>query len=371
MKYFECLTKIDGFDTVDDFIKEIIFEDTDFIVLSKSIYENYFKGKTKKAKVVFKGDYGQGEPTVTMMNAMIRDFMKSEYTRIFAIGGGAVIDMAKVLVVTQGEDVETLFKKEIEFDKHCELIAIPTTCGAGSEVSSISILEIESMKSKFGLADSKIRPDRAILIPQLLDNLPYKVFITSAIDGMIHAIESFLSSKSTIYTELFGCKAIEIYTDVMIGLRNNGGKLSQNDLKNCLLASNFAGIAFSNTGTGAVHALSYPLSGIYHIPHGEANALFLTQILDFYNHKNSNGKISYLRMLFSNKLECSSKDAFIKLGECLNDLIPLNSLSSYGMKTYEIELFTESVLKNQQRLLSNSYCELSKNDIIELYTKLF
>lgn len=371
MKYFECLTKIDGFDTAEEFISSITFKETDFIVLTKSIYHQYFKGRTGNAKIVFKSDYGQGEPTVTMMNAMIRDFIKGNYSRVFAIGGGAVIDMAKVLVVTQGEDAEVLFKKEVAFEKRCELVAIPTTCGAGSEVSSISILEIESMNSKFGLADSKIRPDYAILIPQLLENLPYHVFITSTIDGMIHAIESFLSAKSTIYTELFGCKAIELYIEIMNRLAIDNKIIRKENLKKCLLASNFAGIAFSNTGTGAVHALSYPLSGIYHVPHGEANALFLTNVLKLYDEKNKLGKISLLRTLLSNKLGCNQEETFSKLGELLNGLIPLNPLREYGMKDKDINEFADNVIKNQQRLLSNSYCELNEKDIIELYTKLF
>ena len=145
-------------------------------------------------------------------------------------------------------------------------------------------------------------------------------------------------------------------------------------LSKVLIASNYAGIAFNNAGVGAVHALSYPLGSIFHVPHGEANYQFFTEILKIYLNKKPDGKIKEFVNLFSRYLSQnnfnSGENFCDELESFLNKIIEKKALSSYGLKQEEILNISENIIKNQQRLLANNYAELSVSEIAEIYNKL-
>ncbi|MEG2298360.1 MAG: iron-containing alcohol dehydrogenase, partial [Anaerovoracaceae bacterium] len=286
MNKFKIIPTIEKYSTVKEMLAVESFTQEDLILTSKSSYEKYFQGKTNTADVIYKGDFGNGEPTEVMMDKIIKTIDYKKYQRIIAIGGGGVIDMAKVLLIAQGRPVEKIIEGGVLSKPKCSLIAIPTTCGSGSEMSNIAILGMEKIQSKLGLVYDELYPNRSIIIPELLENLPDRFFLTSAIDGMIHGIESYLSPKNNSYTELFSLKGLKLYMKGLKKIADHGIKIKDTLFDDFSLASNYTGIAFSNTGTGAVHAISYPLSGKYHVTHGEANALFLVEILKLYREKN-------------------------------------------------------------------------------------
>jgi len=247
---------------------------------------------------------------------------------------------------------------------------LPTTCGTGSEVTNISIAEITSKHTKMGLADDAIVADDAVLVPELLKGLPFKFYACSAIDALVHATESYVSPKSNPYTRLYCRAAIEIIIDVFQGIAANGPEYRFERLGDMLMASNYAGIAFGNTGVGAVHALSYPLGGSYHVPHGESNYQFFTEVFKLYNAKNPSGDIARLNDLLCVQLGVN-ENPYPVLDELLGKLIPKNKLRVYGMKPEEIQGFTSSVLQTQQRLLANNYVSLSEEEIREIYKVLY
>ncbi|MGB4984836.1 MAG: iron-containing alcohol dehydrogenase [Erysipelotrichaceae bacterium] len=371
MQLFRLIPQIEKYDNIDQLVEEYQFSDGDFFLVTKSVYNEAIKDKYNFKHIYFKNDYVLGEPDSDSMEQLINDFLSTKCQRIIAIGGGAVIDMAKILTIAyEGMDLLSIFQKKVQPNRLRDLIAIPTTCGAGSEVSNISILEMKAINSKLGLAIDEIFPTKAIIIPSLMRTIPYFNFITSSIDGLIHAIESYLSPKSNIYTNLYQFKAIEIYLNGFISLSNdkrNMGKL----LEEFLIASNFAGIAFSNTGTGAVHAISYPLSGKYHVTHGQANALFLTSVLNKYQELGCGSKLIELQKMIGNLLLCDCDKSFAQLDRLLKRLVEMPLLRDFGMLEEEIITFSDSVIINQQRLLSNSYLPLSKEDIVNIYRQLF
>lgn len=371
MRLFRLMPEILNYQEPADFVAELSPCESDFVFISKSTYTQYFSGLFGDATVAFKSDYAKGEPTDSDLNHLIHDFMQKPYKRIIAIGGGSVIDMAKSLTVTDGSDAVKLFQKETEIVKRRELIAVPTTCGAGSEVTNISILSIAAMESKFGLVVDEIFPDKAVLIGKLIQNLPDHFFITSAIDGLIHSIESYLSAKSNVYTELYSEKAILDYIRGFRRIASEGIGVKAAISNDFLIASNMAGIAFSNTGTGAVHAISYPLSGKYHVTHGEANALFLSAVLHLYEEKDNGTKLTLLKNILAQALDCDADASLSALKDLLEKIIALPALHTYGMQESEISLFANSVVENQQRLLSNSYIHVETEDIEKIYQQLF
>ncbi|RDY27269.1 iron-containing alcohol dehydrogenase [Romboutsia weinsteinii] len=371
MKLFMERTNIQKFDNVSEFVKEFKIGKEDFILVSKSLYEKYFKPLNLEATVICKNKYGTGEPTDIMMDMLLEDFNNSNCNRIIAIGGGAVIDMAKILVLKDGKSAEDIFTKRIPFEKIRPLIAIPTTCGAGSEVSNISVTEMTKMGTKLGIATDELYPDYAVLIPELITDLPYKFFATSAIDALIHAIESYMAPSANVYTEVFSKQAMEMIIDGFKIIAKDGKEARFNMLDRFLTASNLAGVAFSNASNGAVHAMSYPLSGCYHVPHGESNYLFFTAVFKEYMVKNSTGKISSLNKILSNILDCDADNVYEKMEELLDKIIERKKLREYGMIEDDIESFASSIVKNQQRLLSQGYVQFSQEELANIYRRLY
>jgi 4-hydroxybutyrate dehydrogenase len=180
-----------------------------------------------------------------------------------------------------------------------------------------------------------------------------------------------VSPKATPLTEIFSIKAIELILKGYIEILEKGKDHRTEIIENFVLGSNYAGIAFGNAGCGAVHALSYPLGGNYHVPHGEANYLFFTEIFKTYYKKNPEGKIKQLNKILSDILSCNTDSVYENLSKVLDKLLPRKPLREYGMKKEEIETFTDAVIDGQQRLLVNSCEPFSREDIINTYKSLY
>jgi 4-hydroxybutyrate dehydrogenase len=184
-------------------------------------------------------------------------------------------------------------------------------------------------------------------------------------------MESYVSPKSNPYTRLYCKAAIELILDVFTRIVEAGPNYRFERLEDMLMASNFAGIAFGNTGVGAVHALSYPLGGTYHVPHGEANYQFLTAVFQRYQAKQPQGRIEELNALLAGLLHTGPSAVYDRLDLLLGQLCAKNRLRSYGMQRAEIEAFADTVIQKQGRLLANNYVALSRDEIRDVYQSLY
>lgn len=371
MQLFKLRPAISRYASFAEFAKDIALGERDLVITNEFIYEPYMKSAGASCHYLFQEKYGAGEPSDKMMNAMLADVKGIAYDRVIAVGGGTIIDCSKVFALGGVDDVVDAFERKIPIKKAKELIIIPTTCGTGSEVTNISIAEIISKNTKMGLADDELLADSAVIIPELLTGLPYKFYVCSSIDALVHATESYVSPKSNVYTEIYAHAAIKTIIDVFKGLAKNGPEYRKERFEDMLVASNFAGIAFGNTGVGAVHALSYPLGGTYHVPHGESNYQFFTAVFELYEQKQPKGKIEVVNAILAEELGCKVGEVYVKLDELLGHLLSKNQLRTYGMKEAEIDGFTDSVLATQQRLLANNYVPLSRDEIRSVYQRLY
>lgn len=371
MKLLQLKQQIHKFECCKDFIEEFNVGQEDCIFTNKFLYETFLKNLNINCIYVFQEDYNLREPSDDIMDKIIRYVQDKGCKRIIGIGGGSIIDISKVLALKNITSTRELFEKSIPAVKARELIIVPTTCGTGSEVTNISIAEIKSKGTKLGLAVDELYADYAVLIPELVKGLPYEFFVYSSIDALIHAIESFVSPKANAYTEMFSVEAIKMIINGYKEVQKNGKDYRKNIIEEFLIASNYAGIAFGNAGVGAVHALSYPLGGKYHVPHGEANYQFFIEVFKFYKEKNPNGKIDKLNELLSSVLDVSKDKVYEGLEKLLGNMIEKKPLNKYGMKEEEIYSFPKSVLETQQRLLGNNYVEMKETDMIDIYKKLF
>ena len=370
-----------GFDTCKEFAEAFRLNRDDLILSNAYIYEPYFGCmENLNCHVIFQEKYGAGEPTDVMVDAILADAAKTSCKRVIAIGGGTVIDIAKVLAVSDGEGVDDLYDKAPDLEKKRELIIIPTTCGTGSECTNISVAIVKDEKdgvltggeTKLGLVSDDIIPNKVCLIPELLKTLPYKPFACSAIDALVHATESFLSPhRKTMTSELFSEKAMDVILKGFKLIDEKGQDARFEYMDQFVTASFYAGIAFLKAGCGPVHGMSFPLGGTYHVPHGESNYMLFGAIMDYYDEHKPDGEIMKFKELVSSILGCEVKDAIPEMNALLQRILPLRPLRDCGFTEADFKAFPLSVEANQQRLMTNAYYPFDLESEEAIYRKCY
>ena len=371
MKEIIWKPELHRFSSCKEFVEEFRLGASDLILTNEYIYQPYFRAMNLECAVLYQEQYGMGEPTDVMAEAILRDAAATGCNRVVAIGGGTVIDIAKVLAVGGGESIDELYGMAPELPKRRELVLIPTTCGTGSEVTNLSIIARTRLGTKLGLVSPAMYADHAVLIPQLLEGLPFGVFAASSIDALVHAVESSLSPRATPYTKLFGYKAIEMILHGYQRLVSEGREALHILLDDFLVASNFAGIAFGTAGCAAVHAMSYPLGGKYHVAHGESNYAMFTGVLKNYLELRQDGEIAVMNEFLARLLGCGTQAVYDRLEDLLNQLLPKRSLHEYGVTRQDLRDFTHSVITGHGRLMDNSFVPLDETRVLKIYTELF
>lgn len=374
MQALRVVPKIFYFDTFKEFHEEFKLGKGDILVTNAWMYEPYVAPLGIDIPVIYQEKYGAGEPTDEMMDAMKVEMDKYEYDRIIAFGGGTIVDICKVLACEIPDKAADLYTGKIEAKRIKELILVPTTCGTGSEVTNVAVASIPSLNLKKGIATEETYADAAVLIPESLAGLPDKVFATSSVDALIHAVESYLSPKASPFTEMFSEKAIAMIMNGYAKIIERGGNTKENRadlLKDFAIASNYAGIAFGNAGCGAVHALSYAHGGAFHIPHGEANFICFTEVFKMYMRKQPVGKIEKLNAMLADVMGCDVANVYDALDEFLGKILEKKPLKEYGMTEDQVAPFAKSTVDNQQRLLGNNYVPLTEAEIAEIFQNLY
>ncbi len=370
MKQFFVRPEIHKFGTCAEFVKEFNVGEGDLIFTNEYILHPAFDNLIFGADVLYQERYGKGEPSDEMVEAIMAD-IKKPYKRIIAIGGGTVIDIAKILVLKKVTPLLDLFDKKVKPEKVSQLIIIPTTCGTGSEVTNLSILALISRNTKMGLGCEEMFADHAVLIPELLQSLPFYVFATSSIDALIHAVESSVSPRATVYSDLFAHHAIEIIIAGYKRIVKEGKQVLPELMEDFLIASNYAGIAFSNAGCGAVHALSYPIGGTHHVPHGEANYEVFTGVFKKYKELKEGGSLEILNKRLARIFDCPVENVYDELENLLNNLIPKKHLHDYGITHEELKEFAHSVMLTQTRLMNQAFIPMTEEDVLDIYESLY
>ncbi|GHV63412.1 4-hydroxybutyrate dehydrogenase [Spirochaetia bacterium] len=352
-------------DNLQNFFKQWEVGPSDLIITNEYVLSPHLGGGKAPCDTLFQEQYGKGEPSDQMIDAMLKAGGGKEYGRIIAIGGGTIIDISKLFVFGSGLTCEGIFAGGAALPRKRKLIIIPTTCGTGSEVTGISIVEFKAKGTKIGLAVPALFADEAVLISSLLNTMPYEVFATSSIDALIHAVESYVSPKANDFTRAMGRSAIEKILAGYQGMK--GEKKLPEDKVSFLIASTLAGIAFGNAGCAAVHALSYPIGGGYHVPHGKANYMVFAEVFAAY--RSLKADLSPLEVVLKNALHDSSADIWKALFTLLDTVLGRQPLGELGVNEQTCAEMAASVIKNQQRLLANNPVKLSEEDIKKIYIR--
>ena len=211
------------------------------------------------------------DPSLSIVSDAIKTMVDLDATHIIGFGGGSAIDTAKGVIYFLRES------KRIEHN--IEFIAIPTTSGTGSEVTSVTVLTDEQKQTKHLIESDDILPDVAILDAEFTMSLPKSIIANTGIDVLTHIIEAYVAKGANEYSDALAEKSGDLLIKYLYESYSN----DKNDIarEKVHIASNLAGTAFNIAGVGLNHSIAHQIGGFYHIPHGLANAILLKEVIDF------------------------------------------------------------------------------------------
>jgi alcohol dehydrogenase len=200
---------------------------------------------------------------------------------VVAIGGGSPIDQAKAIamLVTNGGGARD-WQRHRPFDVDpLPLIAIPTTAGTGSEVTTVAVITDTERMFKMTLGDPRMAPVTALVDPELTVSVPSATTAATGMDALTHAIEGYTATIHNPLSDAMALQAMRLIAEHLVAAVDDGANLHARE--GMMYASTIAGCAFGNTDVGAVHCISEAIGGLYDTPHGVANSLFLPWVFAF------------------------------------------------------------------------------------------
>lgn len=278
------------------------------------------------------------DPSIDILQAGTAQFKRIKPDVIIALGGGSSLDAAKGIKATLEE----------YFQGHqIELIAIPTTSGSGSEVTSYAIISDPENGRKYPLIADALVPDYAILDPHLVLSVPRQVAVDTGMDVLTHAIEALVSTGANDFSDALAEKAIALTWQYLPKVfRDEQNIEPRTHMHN---ASCMAGMAFNSAGLGLVHGMAHAIGGMLHIPHGKINAMLLPLIIEFNAEHSPRAKQGYLRCATIMTLQATSEQQTIrKLSKGIRDInqhfgIP-KTLAELGIERATIEPLWQSLI---------------------------
>ena len=199
---------------------------------------------------------------------------------IVGLGGGSAMDAAKgiAILVSNGGRIKDFEGPDKIFRPLPPLVLCPTTCGTGSDVSQFAIINDTERRCKITIMSRCVAPDISLTDPDTLETLPDEYVCSTATDALSHALEAFFSVASTSLTDVHAIKALRIVSASLVSAVR---ERRPQDLENLAKASLHAGMAFSNSLLGIVHALAHPIGGLYDANHGSINAVLLPEVIKY------------------------------------------------------------------------------------------
>ncbi len=314
----------------------------------------------------------EGNPSTDTVDKATKKFLESGADFIIAFGGGSPLDTAKAVavlgtyggVITDYEGVGKVTGQVVP------MIAIPTTAGTGSEVTSFSVITDHSRNYKLTVGSEYLLPKVTILDPELITSVPERVAASCGVDAFVHALEAYLSLAASPFSDMMALRAMELIGKNILEYIDNRKDKSASEAM--LMGSLFAGIAFSHARLGNVHAMSHPVSAFFDVPHGLANAILLPTVVE-YNEETNPEKYYDIYCCLSRKpilKEAFAPHMLVEEIRAMNSKLGIpDNLKSVGVTSDKLETMTDDAMKSGNIKVNPRHT--SREDILNLYKKAY
>ena len=370
-------TAVNSTDQIVNLLGKNIFVITDEGLTELGLYDKTIKKLQSYSNInIF--NKVESDPSKSTLLKAFDEAADFKSTGVLGFGGGSSMDVAKLISLLLGsnQNIDTIWGVNNAKGPRIPLVLIPTTAGTGSEVTPISIITMDD-KEKKGVSSKLILPDLAILDPSLTINLPPNITASTGIDAMVHAIEAYTSinPNNNPISKMLSIEALKFLGSSIKTAVFEGHNI--NARSNMLFGSMLAGKAFANSPVAAVHALAYPIGGLFNISHGLSNSLVLPSVMKF-NSINEETKKNYANLapFVFKDLDNSKSDEIV----CNNFIDSLESLSKelklpYRLRDLEIpeeacKLMASEAMK-QTRLLVNNPRKIEESDAFNIYKSVW
>lgn len=314
------------------------------------------------------------EPPLTNVQEALAVAEEDHFDVLVGCGGGSAMDLTKAIsaLLENGGDLRSYFGIDKVPRPGRPMILIPTTSGTGSEVTRMSVLTDAEANLKKVIVSPNIQGRVAIVDPLLTVSAPPRLTASSGIDALIHAIEGYLAVSSNPFSDVLALEAIRLIAVNLVTAVADGQNLEAR--YSMSLGSLLAGAIINSAGTGAVHALAYPIGGEYHVPHGIANYLTLPQVMERLVPA-APGKFVRIAAAMGESIEgLSPEEAGIRAVRVMRRLGEATGLPTrlrdVGVAKERIPAMAEAAY-TEKRLLGNTPRELSVADIAAIYEAAF
>lgn len=313
------------------------------------------------------------EPAVSDVQKVVDETSQMDCDLIVAVGGGSTMDAAKLVSVLRGSvyTVGNLVKDSSLAVKNIKTVMCPTTCGTGSEATCNAIVAVPEEKLKVGIVNDEMIADYVILDPSLIEKLPRKIIASSGIDALAHCVECYTSNKANPFSDAFALEGAKL---IFVNIKKAYSEPDNIEAKNRMLIGAFyGGVAITSSGTTAVHALSYPLGGTYHIAHGVSNAILFVPVMNC-NLSSCADRLAAIcdavNPSFAEKAEIEkAKYVIDRISDIVSYTDIPKSLKSFGVPSSDLEFLVDSGSK-VTRLLNNNRKKLTLDDIRNIYRQV-
>jgi alcohol dehydrogenase class IV len=314
------------------------------------------------------------EPGLKLADQAVLLAKKNKADCVVGLGGGSALDIAKAasILLTNGGKAEDYLGLGKIKRQGVPKIMIPTTAGTGAEVTFTAVFINEKTNSKGGMNGDPLYPDAAILDPALTLSLPPHVTAATGIDAFTHALEAFVSTQAHVISDMYALEAIGLISNNLGAAYANGSNLEARSAM--LMGSLLGGKALATAGVGLVHAMAYPLGGMFNTAHGLANAVLLPYVVE-YNIIGSPDKFATIAQVMGYEIEgLPLREAAQLAVEAIHQLnadvgIP-SSLADLNIPTDKIAEMAQIAL-TVTRPVENNPRKPTQEDVIAVYEAAF
>lgn len=312
----------------------------------------------------------QPDPPIEIINLGIKHTLKFLPDIVIALGGGSAIDAAKGICVFSSGIIRATDKTK----EKPLFVAIPTTSGTGSEVTAFSVVTDKKNNMKYPLYDISLTPDISILDVELVKSVPKEIVADTGMDVLTHAIEAYVSKNASDYSDALAEKAIKLVFKYLIRSYKDSKDIEAKEKMHN--ASCLAGMAFNNVSLGLNHGMAHVLGGKFHIPHGRANAIIITNVIEYNSNVNDAAK-KYRDISESLNLPCDNiKKGVMSLIDEIKKLKKEINIPSLQELTINKDKYYKEIT-NMAKIALEDKCTATNpkiptlNEVEELFKKIY